>query len=179
MQPSCKNRSVPKRNGAQGQLGKAGLRRTKARECILGTLLEADRPLTHQQISAQLTAVDIDKVTLYRTLNKLKDTGLVHAVQGIGGTLLFCANPVASVSCPGNHAHFQCRGCGAMQCIEAQKLPRIVMTSGAQVETKQLVAFGLCPVCAQSRRPKQEKGASTQHQPSQNPRRGSPGKGHR
>ena len=179
MQPSCKNKSVPRRERALEQIRKAGLRRTKAREWILGILLEADRPLTHQQISAELTAVDSDKVTLYRTLNTLKESGLVHAVQGIGGTLLFCANPVASVSCPGNHAHFQCRGCGAMQCIEAQKLPRIVMTRGAQVEAKQLVAFGLCPVCAQSRCHRRGGRASNQQQPLQDPRRGSRVKGHR
>ena len=155
----------------------AGLRRTKAREWILSSLLEADRPLTHQQISEKLTAHDIDKVTLYRTLNTLKDTGLVHAVQGIGGTLLFCANPVTSASCPGNHAHFQCRGCGAMQCIEAQKLPRIVMTGGAQVETKQLVAFGLCPVCAQSCSHRRHRDASSQKQPLRNHRKGSHVKG--
>lgn len=177
MQPSCKKKPVSMRERLQEQLRKAGLRRTKAREWILSTLLEANRPLTHQQISEELIACGLDKVTVYRTLNTLNEAGLVHAVQGIGGTLLFCGNPDNSVRCPGDHPHFQCRRCGVMQCIGAQELPRIIMTAGAQVETKQLVAFGLCPVCARSCGRRRRSSASSQDQLLRNHRKDSHVKG--
>ncbi len=64
-----------------------------------------------------------------------------------------------------------------MQCIEAQKLPRIVMTGGAQVETKQLATFVLRPACAQSCGHRRHRSASSQDQPLRNHRTVSHAKG--
>jgi len=127
----------------------AGLRRTQARQAVLAALASAGRPMTHQQLAAKSSLKTLDKVTLYRTLTKLRLSGLLHAVRGADGTALFCTNRDGT-GCPGGHAHFQCLECGEMRCVHEQRVPRIALGEDVVVKAKQLVAFGLCPRCART-----------------------------
>ena len=51
-----------------------GLRRTKALEELLATLIEEDRPMTLAALaSSQRLAAQCDKATVYRLLQRLRD----------------------------------------------------------------------------------------------------------
>lgn len=125
-------------------LRRAGLRRTPARVAVLGRVEDLGRPATHAELAADL---DLDRVTLYRTLDALADAGLVHRVLGVDGVWRHCAQPQTD-GCPGNHVHFQCTACGAVRCLLDQPLPRVRVPDGAVVHGRSLVAWGLCPGCA-------------------------------
>lgn len=127
-------------------LRQAGLRRTPARVSVLACVESLGRPVTHAELQ---TLLDLDKVTLYRTLDALAEAGLVHRVLGIDGVWRHCAQPETQ-GCPGNHAHFQCTACGAVRCLLDQPMPRVEVTQGATVVARSLLAWGLCPDCAES-----------------------------
>ena len=124
----------------------AGLRITRNRKVVLDLLISEAVPMAHMEI-AQKLSVPIDRVTLYRTLETLTKTGIVHQVQGIDGVWRFCAHESKAGQCPGNHPHFLCTVCGRMICLSNQTLPHFAAPEGYEVEGKQLVLYGQCPKC--------------------------------
>jgi len=132
--------------GIEERIAVAGLRRTRDRGRVLALLLDASRPLTHQELSRRLP--DMDRVTLYRVLDALEGGGLLHRIQGAEGVWRYRAHAEETVGCPGGHPHFLCLRCGRMTCLTDQALPRVEVPEGAVVRNKQLVASGLCAACA-------------------------------
>jgi Fur family ferric uptake transcriptional regulator/Fur family zinc uptake transcriptional regulator len=138
-------------NDAEGLLRQAGARVTAARVRVLAALLRAGCPVSQQELARltrQTGLADCDRVTLYRTLNRLREAGLAHAVEGVDGSWRFCAHSPDTPGCPGNHPHFLCLSCGTMICLTAQRLPRVEVPPGSVVQGKQLVVYGRCGPCA-------------------------------
>ena len=133
-------------------LREKGMKSTALRRRVLDLLFERQEPMSHMEIFEVLAALGQkpDRVTLYRTLSAFSDARIVHEVQGTDGVLRFCLHEPSGVGCRGNHPHFLCRKCGRMSCLFGQPLPYVEVPQGAVVEGKQLLAFGLCPRCAQS-----------------------------
>lgn len=127
-------------------LGKAGLRITRQREMVLRLMLETGSPMSHAEINGELDK-PLDKVTLYRTLQALTSSGIVHQVQGLDGAWRFCAHDIEAEGCPGGHPHFLCLACGKMTCLSDQAIPRVEVPDGVKVEGKQLVVYGRCAEC--------------------------------
>ena len=132
------------------------IRPTPVRRDILQLLYKEACPLTAGEIiSLQKRETQkskaADRVTIYRTLYTLAESGLVHQVQGIDGAWRFCAHPPAKHGCPGNHPHFLCRECGRMLCLTEQNLPRVEVPADVEVKGKQLVIYGFCSSCARKK----------------------------
>ncbi len=142
LQPSCRNLLDPSH-----ALRRAGLRSTPARVAVLECVESLGRPATHAELQGLL---ELDKVTLYRTLDALAEAELVHRVLGVDGVWRHCAQPKTE-GCPGNHAHFQCTACGAVICLLDQPIPHVQVPEGAVVQARTLLAWGLCPDCAEGR----------------------------
>jgi Fur family ferric uptake transcriptional regulator len=153
MQLRCK-REPPPRTSLRALLGGARLRCTAAREAVLAILLATGRPMSREQVASHPGGQRLDRVTIYRTLAALQRAGLVHAVQGVAGPCLFCANAAAEDGCPGGHPHFQCLSCGEMRCLADQGLPRVALAPGTEVRAKQFVVYGTCPSCGRKTRPR-------------------------
>jgi Fur family ferric uptake transcriptional regulator/Fur family zinc uptake transcriptional regulator len=132
-------------------LREKGMKTTTPRRQVLEILLERREPLSHTEIYERLAALNPkrlpDRVTLYRVLSAFSDARLVHQIQGTDGTARFCVHDPPCGGCPGNHPHFLCRSCGRMLCLSEQSLPHVEVPEGAIVEGKQLLVFGLCPLC--------------------------------
>lgn len=128
-------------------LSEAGLRSTRQRRVTLELLIREGVPMSHAEISSLLEE-PLDKVTLYRTLETLKDANIVHQVQGLDGVWRFCAHVSSPGECPGDHPHFLCLSCGKMICLPGQRMQRVDVPEGCTVEGKQLVVYGCCADCA-------------------------------
>src|SRR5829696_280349 len=102
----------------------AGLRRTPVRAGVLEVLGAAGGPLAVPQILEHLPA-DTDAVTVYRTLNTFTRKKLVHRVRGEDRTWRYALSPKASprLPHPHPHPHFVCEACGAVECLEAARIP--------------------------------------------------------
>lgn len=124
------------------------MRATRVRLQVLEALIRTGYPISQPDLARLPKFKACDRVTLYRTLNLLRDSGLVHTVQGIDATWRFCAQEPGAAGCPGDHPHFLCRRCGRMICLTGQRLPHVDVPPNVQVRGKQLVAYGLCGACA-------------------------------
>ncbi|MBN1837138.1 MAG: transcriptional repressor [Spirochaetales bacterium] len=127
-----------------------GQRVTPVRVQVLEALFRMGRPVSPAQLAEIPQLRGCDRVTLYRTLNRLRVARLVHAVEGIDGAWRYCAHPPDTRGCPGDHPHFLCLSCGRMTCLIGQRLPHVEVPPGVQVEGKQLVVYGRCAECARA-----------------------------
>jgi Fur family ferric uptake transcriptional regulator/Fur family zinc uptake transcriptional regulator len=130
-------------------LEESGFRLTAVRRRVLSALLAAGSSLSHRELVDSL--VDLDRVTVFRSLKFLKQAGLIHSVQGIDGTLRYLINPKNRQGCPGGHPHFLCMECGAMICLADEAMPFVTVPEGTEVHGKQFLIYGVCPSCASSK----------------------------
>ncbi len=129
-------------------LSRAGLRCTRPRRLVLARLLQGGRPMSPAELAADPALAGIDRVSVYRSLAALQGAGLAHGICGVDGVSRYRAHGGEQGGCPGDHPHFLCTGCGAMRCLPGQRLPFVVVPSGATVEGKQFVVHGRCARCA-------------------------------
>jgi len=140
-----------------------GARVTATRVRVLATLLDAVSALTHQEVFDRIgRAVSVDRVTVYRVLEWLVQSGLAHRIAGEDRVWRFSALHQSDHDHPthdghdgeahthAQHGHFQCDACRRMFCIDApvgieQTLQRL--PAGFEGRDVEMVVRGLCPAC--------------------------------
>ena len=126
----------------------AGLRATQGRIAVYAALLEADRPLTHNDLAERVAWLSIDKATIYRNLVDLANVGLLRR-SDLGDHTWRFEVPHDSDSDFG-HPHFVCVECGDIQCLSGlalsvsrvSSLPRSVRKNAVELQVR-----GLCDDC--------------------------------
>jgi len=131
---------------AEKLLSSAELRITSPRTAILACLLDADRPISHQDISKKLGTKAPDKVTIYRALQSFVDAGFVHRSYLHKRTWHFeMACNCRPRQC---HPHFICINCGRVHCMVQAALPVVKSPNkGFFITRQQIQLEGLCPDC--------------------------------
>ena len=136
------------------------LRRTHAARRVLGWLLaHPDTSYTHAQLQAALAdgAGELDRVTLYRLIDRLTQVGLLLCRVDASRTRRYQAMPAEIHAIP----HFECQSChkdsplsGALQ-TNAQDLERAAQTAlealkalGYQGMSIDFAVRGVCADCA-------------------------------
>ncbi len=127
-------------------LSMARLRRTGQRRIILSVLLNARKPQTADEIIVAVKS-RINKVTVYRTLESMVRTGLVHKVLVHKRAEHFeLADRCTDEQC---HPHFTCVSCGTTNCIIGASTTLIKrLKDGFIIHRQQVHIEGLCPRCA-------------------------------
>lgn len=127
----------------------AGLRRTKALEELIRTLLENNRPMTLAELaSSEHLADQCDKATVFRLLQRLAEHGIIRRLGLHERAAYF------TLLVPGKHSDYLiCTGCGTIESIKApcpvhQLEDEIREKTGYQNLYHELEFFGVCPKCA-------------------------------
>lgn len=131
---------------AESLIAARGGRMTRTRVAVLDVLLAAEQSLTHDEIGAALAEQGIkhDRVTLYRTLDWLVESGVAHKMAGEDRARRFGV----ATSGPHEHAHFHCDRCGKVVCLEGlQPAVAVNLPGGYQLDRAELVLHGACPTC--------------------------------
>jgi Fur family ferric uptake transcriptional regulator len=126
-----------------------GLRRTKALEELLSTLIENPSPMTLADLasSERLTGL-CDKATVYRLLQRLTEHGIIRRLGLHERAAYF------TLLQPGKHSDYLiCTGCGKIEAIQApcpvhELENEIREKTGYQGLYHELEFFGTCPRCA-------------------------------
>jgi Fur family ferric uptake transcriptional regulator len=134
---------------AAGLIRATGAKVTRGRVRVLEFLRVSNRPLSHAELEAALSAEDgssIDRVTLYRVLDSLVFNDLVLKAVDTHG--VFRYSYAAAQRGHSSHIHFHCADCGGMFCLDAKppmppKLPR-----GFQLASIEFDIRGTCKACA-------------------------------
>jgi Fur family transcriptional regulator, ferric uptake regulator len=126
-----------------------GLRRTKALEELLNTLLENPSPMTLSELNSSPRLIDLcDKATVYRLLQRLNSHGIIRRLGLHERAAYF------TLIQPGTHSDYLiCTGCGKIESIKApcpvhHLEDEIRQKTGYQNLYHELEFFGTCPNCA-------------------------------
>lgn len=126
-----------------------GLRRTKALEELIATLLEVGRPMTLGELAgSKRLAEQCDKATVFRLLQRLAGHGIVRRL-GLHERAAYFALLV-----PGRHSDYLiCTSCGSIKTVAAACPVHLLeeeirKTTGFRNLYHELEFFGLCPACA-------------------------------
>lgn len=113
---------------------------------ILSILEEKKQALAHKDIQLLLEN-SVDRVTIYRALDRLVDEGKIHKVTGIEGIIQYaiCHNCKTDHH-HHNHIHFHCVVCETISCIE-QVEPKFKLPTAYTVKEVQCMVSGVCPNC--------------------------------
>lgn len=153
------------------RLRMAGLRITAVRVGILRLMDASPTALTAQEVSDQLKAWwDLqqkdgkreadgvhgpkpDRVTVYRTLNSLVETGMAHRVDPGDRVFRFGLNAADAAGRPARdhdqpHPHFVCDSCGGVECMEeADVVVKAAPGAKRRVTHQEVQLHGLCSDC--------------------------------
>jgi len=130
----------------ENMLRQAKLRCTGGRVAILKVLSAASKPLTRQQIASELGKSGLNKVTIYRALERFVGAGLVHRAFLQARTWHFeLADNCSESQC---HPHFTCSDCGITHCLTEVSLPMAKSPyKGFVIDRQRVQLEGLCPEC--------------------------------
>jgi len=133
---------------AENILSENGLRKTSARLFILQHLINSDFAVSHKVLEENAPK-DIDRVTIYRSLNSFEEKGIVHKILDEEGTSHFamCSHSCDHHDHQDNHIHFHCKTCKKIYCLDDFTLKGIEMPSGFSVINTNLKIDGLCKEC--------------------------------
>jgi Fur family peroxide stress response transcriptional regulator len=96
----------------------------------------------HKRVVRRLPTVTLD--TVYRTLAKLEEIGLVDRVSVVGSFMRFEANDA-------HHHHFVCRRCGVIHDVFLKKMDHAKfendLPAGCVADWVQVELRGTCPKC--------------------------------
>lgn len=128
-----------------------GHRLTRPRRLVIEALAGAPEPLSARALHEAVGTGRIDLVTVYRTLDWLKEIGLARPVLTGEGV-----ERVELVPPEGHTHHLVCDGCGAVRTVSVCGLDRTIADRierehGFQVDHHQLIFHGRCGECSASR----------------------------
>jgi Fur family ferric uptake transcriptional regulator len=121
-----------------------GARATPARIRVLELLSAAPLPLSHHDVESALGAGSLDRVTLYRVLDWLVESGL--AVKGADERRVWRFSLVDGGS-HGSHAHFHCESCGRVFCLDMPAPAPPPLPGGFTLRRAALDLSGRCAQC--------------------------------
>ncbi len=132
---------------AKNLLKKEGLNLTKPQIRVLQELFCANSPLSRNDLLKRLGENRPDKVTVYRILEKLCKTGLVHKAYVQKRAWNYeLAHHCDEKQC---HPHFTCNNCGKTFCMTGSAVPLVEnLKKGFIIQRQQVRIEGLCPACS-------------------------------
>ena len=120
---------------------------TAMRLLVLKCLVEAGETLTLRQIEDMLYPAD--RSTIFRTLSLFEQHHLLHTIDDGSGSARYevCHSHHHSDD-DDRHPHFRCLRCGRTFCLPEQRIPKVELPEGYQVQQVNYVITGICADCS-------------------------------
>ena len=126
---------------------RTGARATPARVHVLEVLRAARGPVTHGDLEKALGAIEMDRVTLYRVLDWLCESGLANRSTDVHRVFRFSAVEPGE---HGSHVHFCCETCGGVFCLSDMPPAPPSLPPGFLVRYADFNLRGSCARCGES-----------------------------
>jgi len=129
-------------------LKKSDLSITESRIQILELFLATEEALAHADIE-RLTKADIDRVTVYRTLQTFSDRGIIHRIPTGDNSVMYalCRHECEKGYHKDDHVHFICDNCEKTICLDAVTVPKVRLPKGFKPSQSSMVVSGICSNC--------------------------------
>lgn len=121
-------------------------RNTPSKEAVLELLMNTRKAMSHEAIEQNI-AIEIDRATIYRVLNRFCEDGLIHRIVAEDGKQYFAV----CIKCDekklaDNHFHFRCTKCQTIECLPVPV--HFSLDVGYNVESVNCVLTGTCKDCS-------------------------------
>lgn len=135
-------------NGVSNILKQNKLSVTASRQKILQLFLDNNGALAHSDIEKG-TGENIDRVTVYRTLQSFVEKGIVHTIPTSDNSIKYalCKDECEEGHHHDHHVHFVCQLCGNTFCLDKVVTPEIELPAGYILKQVDVVAKGICENC--------------------------------
>ena len=135
-------------------LEESGLEPTPKRLQLLEVIGNNNSPLSAGQIFETLKRThNINRVTVYRILDRLVQIGLVDRISGGGRSFVYGLAPNDNHPA---HPHFFCKSCGNLECLNPQSLhvdmEPMQRTFPGSIENIEVRIDGVCKNCLRNER---------------------------
>lgn len=126
-----------------------GLRITNMRKDILQVFTQEQMALTNQDIEKALEFPD--RITIYRTLKKFEEHGIIHRVFDTSDTIKYalCTEGCNDGQHLDGHIHFECKVCKKTTCLDEFSIPPLNTPKGYIGENTEILIKGVCKTCNQ------------------------------
>jgi Fur family transcriptional regulator, ferric uptake regulator len=140
-------RDAERLDAARQRIRASGARLTQPRTAVLAALMGAPHALSHGDVVEALPAGhEIDRVTVYRVLEWLTDSGIAHRIAGDDRVWRFTLTSGDTQA--HRHAHFACVECGRVECLpKISTDARYRLPRGYQTRAIELTIKGICARC--------------------------------
>lgn len=122
-------------------------RNTIAKSRIISMLQASEVALSHAEIEEAID-IPVNRVTIYRILERLIGEGTIHKVVNTDGAMKFAMCHNCSVTHHHDHIHFSCVVCKAVTCLEGV-VPAFKLPGAYEVTDVNFTLSGRCPNCTQ------------------------------
>ena len=121
---------------------------TDSRKIILELFLKTEGALAHADIEKN-TAVNFDRVTVYRTLQTFTENGIIHQIPTTDNTILYalCKDKCEAGHHHDEHVHFICVDCEKTVCMEEVVVPQVKLPKGFVPLQSAMIVKGTCNEC--------------------------------
>ena len=122
-----------------------GRRMTKLTKTLLTVFEETNSAVSTVRLAEELNG-KMNRVTVYRILDRLEEEGVLHFFRGKDGVKYYAKCKKQTSSHQTNaHPHFQCQTCGKIECLHID-MP-IPSVANYKIETAELLLIGKCKDC--------------------------------
>ena len=129
-------------------LRSAGLRETANRRLVLDAVSAAGRPLNAHEVIDLLQVTHLNRVTIYRILDRLVEGNILNRLACPDRVDRYC---LSENDRHPRHAHFFCTSCTRMTCLDrGVAVPEGQVVEGpglGRVHAVQVLVDGVCPGC--------------------------------
>ena len=133
-------------------LKKNSLSITESRRVILRLFLDSQKgAVRHSDI--EKNTPNLDRVTIYRTLQSFSEKGIIHTIPSADGALRYalCHSGCEEGHHHDDHVHFVCSQCSHTQCLDAVQVPALQLPAGYVAHQIEMVVTGTCNQCQKTK----------------------------
>lgn len=125
-------------------------RNSNTKQEIMKLLEQKQEALTHKDFQ-DFFKEKIDRVTIYRALDRLVDEGKLHKIISLEGGIQYAKCKTCNheeENHKHDHVHFSCTKCEKTICLD-KITPKIKLPKGFIIEEMQLLISGICSNCSE------------------------------
>ena len=133
-------------NKIKEMLKKRNLKATSNRLSLLTKMQNNGSAMSYSNIRSIMQP--IDRVTLYRTIEKLKEKGIIHTAFQSNNEIYYaiCGMDCSSENHVHNHIHFKCSKCETVTCEDVLNSLNISLPRH-EIHNISVNVKGICEVC--------------------------------
>ena len=133
-------------NAIKNLLKNRGLKATNTRLDLLNKMQKYGSAMSYSNLQKEMSP--IDRVTLYRTIESLKENGIIHkAFQENNETYYaVCGNTCDENHHQHEHVHFKCTKCNTVTCEKLSNTIEVLLPKYL-IQKVSVNVEGLCQVC--------------------------------